>query len=119
MNSFFDVVDAVAKENGGTATLFVKAGPEYIRVATNVKKDDGSRAIGTMLDPAGPAIEKINSGDSYYGEATILGKPYMTGTSRSRMDPAGSLASTSSAIPSIKAVTKMSARGGDRLMLTD
>ena len=44
MNNFFDVVDEVVKENGGTATLFVKAGDEYVRVATNVKKDDGSRA---------------------------------------------------------------------------
>ena len=79
MNNFFELVDAVAKEDGGTATLFVKAGEQYIRVATNVMKDDGSRAIGTILDPTGPAIEKINSGDSYYGEATILGKPYMTG----------------------------------------
>ena len=49
MNNFFDVVDDVVKENGGTATLFVKAGDEYVRVATNVKKDDGTRAIGTIL----------------------------------------------------------------------
>jgi hypothetical protein len=79
MNKFFDVVDEVVKENGGTATLFVKAGDEYVRVATNVKKDDGSRAIGTILDPSGPAIEKIKKGEAYYGEATILGKPYLTG----------------------------------------
>jgi hypothetical protein len=53
MNNFFDVVDDVVKEAGGTATLFVKAGDEYVRVATNVKKGDGSRAIGTILDPKG------------------------------------------------------------------
>jgi hypothetical protein len=79
MNKFFDVVDDAAKEGGGTATLFVKAGDEYVRVATNVKKDDGSRAVGTILDPSGPAIEKIRKGEAYYGEANILGKPYMTG----------------------------------------
>ena len=79
MNNFFDVVDAVVKENGGTATLFVKAGDEYVRVATNVKKDDGSRAIGTVLDPNGPAIAMIKNGKPYYGDATILGKPYVTG----------------------------------------
>jgi hypothetical protein len=44
-----------------------------------VKKDDGSRAIGTILEPGGPAIEKIKKGEAYYGEATILGKPYLTG----------------------------------------
>jgi hypothetical protein len=79
MNNFFEVVDEVVKENGGTATLFVKSGDEYVRVATNVKKDDGSRAIGTILDPKGPAIGMIKKGEAYYGEATILGKPYITG----------------------------------------
>jgi hypothetical protein len=28
-------------------------------VATNVKKDGGSRAVGTILDPAGKAIVAI------------------------------------------------------------
>ena len=78
MNNFFDVVDEVVKENGGTATLFVKAGDDYVRVATNVKKDDGTRAIGTVLDPAGPAIAMIKKGEAYYGDATILNKPYVT-----------------------------------------
>jgi hypothetical protein len=54
MNNFFDVVDNVVFENGGTATLFVKAGDEYVRVATNVRKDDGSRATGTMLTYGDP-----------------------------------------------------------------
>lgn len=79
MNNFFDVVDEVVKENGGTASLFVKAGDEYVRVATNVKKDDGSRAIRTILDPKSPVIQAIKKGGQFYGEATILGKPYMTG----------------------------------------
>ena len=79
MNNFFDLVDEVAKENGGTATLFVKAGNDFVRVATNVKKDDGSRAIGTVLDPNGPVFPAIQKGEAYYGDATILGKPYVTG----------------------------------------
>ena len=41
-----DVVDAVVKENGGAATLFLKAGNEYVRVATTLKKEDGSSAMG-------------------------------------------------------------------------
>ena len=78
MNKFFGVVDEVAKETSGTATLFVKVGADFVRVTTNVKKDDGSRAIGTILDPNGPAIAMIKKGEAYYGETTILGKPYMT-----------------------------------------
>ncbi|MGO9606715.1 MAG: Cache 3/Cache 2 fusion domain-containing protein [Candidatus Binataceae bacterium] len=79
MNNFFDVVDEVVKENGGTAALFVRAGDEYVCVATNMKKDDGSRAIGTVLDAKGPAIEMINKGEAFFGEVSILGKPYITG----------------------------------------
>ncbi len=79
INNSFDVVDAVAKEHGGVATLFVKSDDDFIRVATNVKKDDGSRATGTVLDPKGPVIGVIRKGEAYYGDANILGKPYMTG----------------------------------------
>ena len=80
INNNFDVVDAVVKENGGVATLFVKTGDEYVRVSTNVPKPDGSgRAIGTILDPKGKAIVAINNGEAFYGEATILGDPYITG----------------------------------------
>lgn len=79
MNNNFSVVDEVQKEKGGTATLFVKSGDEFVRVATNVKKDDGSRAIGTILDPKGKAIAAIAKGENFYGDVDILGKPYTTG----------------------------------------
>jgi hypothetical protein len=79
MNNNFELVDEVAKKTRGTATIFVKQGNEYVRVATNVKKDDGSRAIGTVLDPTGKAIESIRKDEPFYGEADILGKPYITG----------------------------------------
>jgi hypothetical protein len=80
MNNNFEIVDAIGKEDGRgmTATLFVKGGDEYIRVATSVPKPDGSgRAIGTIL--AGPALEAIKQGKAYYGDVPILGVPYTTG----------------------------------------
>jgi hypothetical protein len=79
MNNNFDLVDDVVKKAGGTATIFVKSGNDYIRVATNVKKEDGSRAVGTILDPNGKVIVNIRNKEPFYGEATILGKAYMTG----------------------------------------
>lgn len=79
MNNNFPLVDGVVKKVGGTATMFVKSGDDYVRVTTNVKKDDGSRAIGTILDPAGKAIVAIKKGEAFYGEVTILEKPYVTG----------------------------------------
>ena len=80
MNNNFEIVDAIGKEDGKgmTATLFVKSGDEYIRVATSVPKPDGSgRAIGTVL--AGPALDAIKQGKAYYGDVPILGVPYTTG----------------------------------------
>jgi hypothetical protein len=78
VNNNFEVVDAVTKEYGGTATLFAKTGDEFVRVSTNVPKPDGSgRAIGTVL--AGPALESIKMGKAFYGEVPILGVPYITG----------------------------------------
>ena len=56
-----------------------KSGADYVRVATNVKKDDGSRAIGTVLDPKGKAIVYINRNEAFFGEVMILGKPYIAG----------------------------------------
>jgi hypothetical protein len=90
MNNNFAVVDEVKQQMGGTATLFVKSGDDFVRVATNVQKDDGSRAIGTVLDPKGKAIAAIRGGGPYYGEADILGKAYVTGYEPIR-DPGGNV----------------------------
>jgi len=78
INGDFAIVDAVVKEMGGTATIFVQARDEYVRISTNVLKDDGTRAIGTQL-AHNPAYEAINQGKAYYGQVDILGKPYETG----------------------------------------
>ena len=79
MNNNFSLVDDVVKKAGGTATIFVKKGDEFVRVATNVKKADGSRAIGTILDPKGKVIASIRKNEAFYGDVDILGKPYVTG----------------------------------------
>ncbi len=66
------VVDRIKHLVGGSATVF--AGD--MRVATNVTKDDGTRAIGTKLD-AGPARDAVlGAGTPYRGETRILGKRY-------------------------------------------
>jgi hypothetical protein len=73
------MVDAVVKKHGGVATLFVKNGDQYVRVATTVKKEDGTSAVGAPLDASSPAIAKLNKGEAYYGDATVFGKTYDAG----------------------------------------
>jgi hypothetical protein len=80
MNNNFSVVDAVAEEGGrGTAaTLFVKSGDDYIRVATNVSTRIGSgRGLGTTL--TGAPLASIKAGNAYYGKTPVLGTPYVSG----------------------------------------
>jgi len=74
----FELVDGVTSSQGGTATLFSKAGDEFVRISTNVKKDD-KRATGTLLDPNGLAIKAIREGRAFYGQVDILGNPFLTG----------------------------------------
>ena len=74
----FDLVDGVVKIVGGTSTLFVKSGEQFVRISTNVKRDN-ERAIGTVLDPKGKAIAAIREGKAFYGVVDILGNPFMTG----------------------------------------
>ncbi|PPI83485.1 methyl-accepting chemotaxis protein [Marinobacter maroccanus] len=78
VNNNFDLVDGVTAVMGGTATLFVRDGQDFVRVSTNVKKGDGSRAIGTTLNMSGAAGRAISRGESYFGQVDILGNPYLT-----------------------------------------
>ena len=74
LNGDYQLVDRVKQLVGGTATIFM----HDTRVTTNVMKEDGSRAIGTKLG-AGPVYDAIfGRGESYRGEADILGIPYFT-----------------------------------------
>ena len=74
----FALVDHVKQLAGGTATLFSWNGREMVRVSTNVIKPDGTRAIGTVLDPNGKAFAALTSGQSFEGVVDILGAPYIT-----------------------------------------
>lgn len=72
------LVDGVTAVFGGSATIFVKSGDLFYRVSTNVKQPNGSRAIGTVLDPYGKAIAAISQGKAFQGMVNILGEPYLT-----------------------------------------
>lgn len=79
MNNNVAVVDEVAKKGcqGVAATVFVKDGDEFVRVATTLAKPDKTgRAIGTVLDP-GPAPDALKSGKAYNGDVSLFNKPYV------------------------------------------
>src|SRR5579859_2079438 len=70
----YALVDKVVELGGGTATIF----SGDTRVATNVKKDDGSRAIGTKLAKNAAYESLFTQKKPFRGVIDILGKPYIT-----------------------------------------
>ncbi|WP_434654747.1 methyl-accepting chemotaxis protein [Pseudomonas sp. R3-56] len=78
LNNNFKEVDEFKAMTAGVATIFVRSGDDFIRVSTSVSKQDGTRAIGTVLDRAGPAYGPVISGQSYIGRALLFGRFYMS-----------------------------------------
>ncbi|ESR23282.1 methyl-accepting chemotaxis protein [Lutibaculum baratangense] len=74
LNGFYEPVDRVKELVGGTATIFMGD----TRVSTNVKKPDGSRAVGTQLAPGAVHDALFVRGEPYRGEADILGTSFFT-----------------------------------------
>ena len=78
VNDDFTTVDAFSAITGGVATIFAASGDDFLRVTTSLKKQDGTRAIGTLLGPKHPAYESVRQGRTYLGRADLFGRTYMT-----------------------------------------
>lgn len=87
-NGNFEIVDEVLEKTNSVATIFMKneniklenkdgyTEAPYVRVSTNVKKSDGSRAVGTNLSEK--VANNIEQGEHYTGEANVADKIYET-----------------------------------------
>lgn len=75
INNNYDVVDAIRKAHGATATVFVKDGDEYVRVSTNVLTPEGKRGVGTML-ARNAAYEAVSQGRQFCGPIDVLGTAF-------------------------------------------
>lgn len=73
INGNFVVVDEIGSFTGDTVTIF----QGNTRVATNVKKSDGTRAIGTTV---AKNVEDtiLKQGQNYFGEADVVGTTNQT-----------------------------------------
>lgn len=72
------LVDSVTRIGSGTATIFVKKNRQFFRIATNVKKADGSNAFGTELNAQGKPIQTLLNNETFYGVVDILGEAYLS-----------------------------------------
>jgi methyl-accepting chemotaxis protein-2 (aspartate sensor receptor) len=78
LNGDFSEVDTFNRTNGGVATIFMRKGDDFERVSTSLKKENGERAMGTLLARNHPAYPLMLEGKAYTGRAVLFGKPYMT-----------------------------------------
>ena len=78
LNLDFSIPDRFSNEQGVGATIFVKRGDDFIRISTSVKKENGERAVGTLLDRSHAGYKDLLAGRSYIGFAQLFGQQYMT-----------------------------------------
>ena len=78
LNLDFSAVDRFHEVTGSVATIFARRGDDFVRIATSLKKEDGSRAIGTFLGPAHPGYAKLMAGQEYVGKAVLFSRDYLT-----------------------------------------
>jgi len=78
LNLDFTAPDAFTALTRGNATIFAADGDDFVRVTTSVKKENGERAVGTVLDHASPAYAELRAGRTYIGLVTLFGKQYIT-----------------------------------------
>jgi methyl-accepting chemotaxis protein len=74
------IVDRATSYVGGNATLFVydEASQQFVRRTTNVKKENGDRAVGTQLAADHPGQAMLRRGEAYKGPAMLFGRRFYT-----------------------------------------
>ena len=73
------VMDQVSRITESRVTYFdLNAAGEFERVMTSIRRADGTRAVGTILDPQGPAKPALLAGRVYIGQVDILGTQHLT-----------------------------------------
>ncbi|HZE56004.1 MAG TPA: methyl-accepting chemotaxis protein [Bradyrhizobium sp.] len=74
------IVDRATSYVGGNATLFVydEASQQFVRRTTNVKKENGDRAVGTQLAADHPGQAMLRRGEAYKGPAVLFGRRFYT-----------------------------------------
>ena len=78
LNLDLDRVNAFTAATACTATVFARDKEDFIRITTSLKKEDGSRALGTYLGKSHPGYPSLIEGKDYEGLAYLFGRHYIT-----------------------------------------
>ncbi len=72
------LIDEFTTASGAVATLFVRDGEDFLRIATSLKDGTGQRVTGTRLDRQHPAWQLARDAKPYTGRARLFGRDYIT-----------------------------------------
>ncbi|ADC68937.1 integral membrane sensor signal transduction histidine kinase [Methanocaldococcus sp. FS406-22] len=73
LNKDYKLVDEISKHSGDVVTIFL----DGIRVSTNVKNENGTRAVGTLVSKE-VYNKVVRQGEIYQGRAFVVDKWYLT-----------------------------------------
>ncbi|WP_319541297.1 Cache 3/Cache 2 fusion domain-containing protein [uncultured Pseudodesulfovibrio sp.] len=74
------MVDELMKLTGTTCTVFqtMNTQGDLLRVATNILKTDGNRAVGTFIPSSSIVAQTVKSGETFRGTAFVVNAWYLT-----------------------------------------
>ena len=78
LNLNFSIPDRIMASTGVATTIFAKTGDDFVRISTSLKKENGERAIGTLLDRKHPGYAALLADQPYTGIAKLFGRQYIT-----------------------------------------
>ena len=70
--------ETVASLEDETVTLFSLKDGDFVRIATNLFRPDGSRAVGALLERDSPACRALGKGRPFLGLSDLFGSPQLT-----------------------------------------
>ncbi|WP_419768301.1 methyl-accepting chemotaxis protein [Arcobacter sp.] len=76
LNNNFEPLEKYTQTTSVIATVFARMGDDFVRVTTTLKKENGTRAFGTMLGQKSPAMKSMLEGKTFYGKVKLFGKDY-------------------------------------------
>ena len=74
-----DIPDIFATAKGVAASVFVREGDDFRRIATSVINPQGQRAVGSLMGTANPALKPLLAGESFSGKALVAGTTFIVG----------------------------------------